>query len=197
MQQINQADAQVRAEDVKLASVKDLRDLMVRNGFYVPALKSKYCTLKTLLAVKRGVLFGLKYQDIMFREITHPPNKKVLLEKLIGYVQAAGGDLGATDKKGNYPDKEWMINVIATLSKGQDEILQKNYMPPRAERDRSSSLPARMVDNQDGFYSNVPQGMFTNQKGKGIALTAMTKEERLKAKIAKAEEKIKREHERQ
>ena len=53
-----------------------------------------------------------------------------------------------------------------------------------------------MVDNQDGFYSNVPQSMFTNQKGKGIALTAMTKEERPKAKIAKAEEKIKREHER-
>ena len=86
MQQLNQADAQVRAEDVKLASVKDLRDLMVRNGYYVPALKSKYCTLKTLLAVKRGVLFGLKYQDIMFREITHPPNKKVLLDKLTGYV---------------------------------------------------------------------------------------------------------------
>ena len=43
-----------------------------------------------------------------------------------------------------------------------------------------------MVDNQDGFYSNVLQSMFTNQKGKGIALTAMTKEERLQAKIAKA-----------
>jgi hypothetical protein len=34
-------NAQVRADEVKLASVKELRELMVRNGFYVPALKSK------------------------------------------------------------------------------------------------------------------------------------------------------------
>jgi hypothetical protein len=27
-----------------------------------------------------------------------------------------------------------MINIIATLSKGADEILQKNYMPPVAQR---------------------------------------------------------------
>jgi hypothetical protein len=52
------------------------------------------------------------------------------------------------------------------------------------------------VDNQDGFYSNVPKSMLTNQKGKSIALTQMTKEERLQAKIKKAEERIKREHER-
>ena len=47
-----------------------------------------------------------------------------------------------------------------------------------------------MVDNQDGFFSNVPQGIFTNQKGKGITLSAMTKEEKLRARIAKADAKI-------
>jgi hypothetical protein len=62
--------------------VKELRDLMVRNGYYVPSLKSKYCTQKQLLAVKRGVLFGLKYKDVMLKEITHPPSKQVLLAKL-------------------------------------------------------------------------------------------------------------------
>ena len=109
--------------------------MMVRNGYYVPALKSKYCTLKTLLQVKEGKIFGIKYSDVVFREITHPPNVKVLLEKVTNYVQQAGGVLGATEKKGNLPDKEWMINIIATLSKGADEILQKNYMPARPQHD--------------------------------------------------------------
>ena len=71
-------NAQVRADEVRLASVKELRELMVRNGFYVPSLKSKYCSLKTLLSVKEGKIFGIKYSDVQFREITHPPNKKVL-----------------------------------------------------------------------------------------------------------------------
>ena len=133
-QQIN-ANALVRADEVKLASVKELRELMVRNGYYVPTLKSKYCTLKTLLQVKEGRIFGIKYADVLLREVPHPPNKKVLLDKVTDYIQKAGSDLGATEKKGNLPDKEWMINIIATLSKGQDEILQKNYMPPRLGRD--------------------------------------------------------------
>jgi hypothetical protein len=28
-----------------------------------------------------------------------------------------------------------MINIIANLSKGADEIIQKNYMPARPQRD--------------------------------------------------------------
>jgi hypothetical protein len=52
----------------------------------VPALKSKYCTLKTLLQVKEGRIFGIKYSDVLFREVPQPPNKKVLLEKVNDYV---------------------------------------------------------------------------------------------------------------
>jgi len=95
------------------------------------------------------------------------------------------------------PDKEWMINIIATLSKGADEILQKNYMPPVAQRNGGQLHGSRMVDNQDGFFSGVPDGLYSNQKGKGITLSAMTKEEKLKARIAKADAKIAKEHERQ
>ena len=54
-----------------------------------------------------------------------------------------------------------------------------------------------MVDNQDGFFTGVPNSLYTNQKGKGITLSAMTKEEKLKARIVKADAKIAKEHERQ
>ena len=54
-----------------------------------------------------------------------------------------------------------------------------------------------MIDNSDGFFSNVPRQLFENQNGRGISLNPMTKEERLKARVAKSEMKIAKEKERQ
>jgi len=54
-----------------------------------------------------------------------------------------------------------------------------------------------MIDNSDGFFSNVPKQLFENQNGRGISLNPMTKEERLKARITKSELKIAKEKERQ
>jgi len=54
-----------------------------------------------------------------------------------------------------------------------------------------------MIDNSDGFFSNVPKQLFENQNGRGISLNPMTKEERLKARVAKSEMKIAKEKERQ
>ena len=52
----------------------------------------------------------------------------MLLEKLTQYANLRGGNLGISEKKNNIPDKEWMVNVIYTLSKGQDEIFRKDYV---------------------------------------------------------------------
>ena len=92
--------------------------MMVRNDHYIPELKSKYCTMKTLLLVKEGKLFGMKHSGTRFKKIAQLPTKKVLLDKLINYVGLRGGNLGVTEKKNNIPDKEWMVNVIYTLSNG-------------------------------------------------------------------------------
>jgi len=105
----------IKADAVRISSVKELWELMVRNDHYMPALKSKYCTMKTLLHVKEGKLFGMKHSAMKFKKIAQEPSKKVLLDKLIHYVGLCGGNLGVSEKKNNVPDKEWMINVIYTL----------------------------------------------------------------------------------
>ena len=53
-----------------------------------------------------------------------------------------------------------------------------------------------MIDNSDGFFSNVPQQLFASQNSKGISLNPLTKEERLQARIKKSELKIAKEKER-
>jgi hypothetical protein len=119
----------IKADAVRISSVKELWELMIRNDHYMPALKSKYCTMKTLLHVKEGKLFGMKHSAMKFKKIAQEPSKKVLLDKLIHYVGLRGGNLGVSEKKNNVPDKEWMINVIYTLSNGADEIFKKDYTP--------------------------------------------------------------------
>ena len=59
---------------------------MVRNDHYMPDFKSKYCTMKTLLMVREGKLFGMKHSAMQFKKIAQVPSKKVLLEKLNDYV---------------------------------------------------------------------------------------------------------------
>ena len=119
----------IKADAVRISSVKELWELMVRNDHYMPELKSKYCTMKTLLHVKEGKLFGMKHSAMKFKKIAQEPSKKVLLDKLTHYVGLRGGNLGVSEKKNNVPDKEWMINVIYTLSNGADEIFKKDYIP--------------------------------------------------------------------
>ena len=59
----------IKADAVRISSVKELWELMVRNDHYMPALKSKYCTMKTLLNVKEGKLFGMKHSAMKFKKI--------------------------------------------------------------------------------------------------------------------------------
>ena len=127
---MNLNNSMIKADAVRISSVKELWELMVRNDHYMPELKSKYCTMKTLLHVKEGKLFGMKHSAMKFKKIAQEPSKKVLLDKLIHYVGLRGGNLGVSEKKNNVPDKEWMINVIYTLSNGTDEIFNKDYIPP-------------------------------------------------------------------
>ena len=127
---MNLNNSMIKADSVRISSVKELWELMVRNDHYMPELNSKYCTMKTLLHVKEGKLFGMKHSAMKFKKIAQEPSKKVLLDKLIHYVGLRGGNLGVSEKKNNVPDKEWMINVIYTLSNGTDEIFNKDYIPP-------------------------------------------------------------------
>ena len=60
-----------------------------------------------------------------------PPSKLVLINKLEQYLKNFDVKSGIDLEKGNFPDKEWLILAIATLSAGKDEIFNPNYVPSR------------------------------------------------------------------
>ncbi len=58
-----------------------------------------------------------------------PPTKFVLIKKLESYLKKMNIKSGIDMEKQNFPDKDWLILAIATLSGGEDEIFDANYVP--------------------------------------------------------------------
>jgi len=52
------------------------------------------------------------------------------LQKFEQYLSTLNANSGIITAKENYPDKEYLVLMIATLSQGNDEIFGKTYVPP-------------------------------------------------------------------
>lgn len=61
----------------------DLYDLAVRNGFYVPTLKSGCCTEDYLINVLTPKDWCLRYEEMRPRPCPRPPQKDILIEKVL------------------------------------------------------------------------------------------------------------------
>jgi hypothetical protein len=55
----------------------------------------------------------------------------VLVQKLISYLEKLNIPSGIDLVKQNFPDKNWLIVAIATVSAGKDEIFESDYLPTR------------------------------------------------------------------
>jgi len=69
---------------------------------------------------------------VTFRVCVKTPSKLVLVQKLLIYLRDLNIPSGIDLEKQNYPDKQWLILAIATLSQGKDEIFHRDYMPIRS-----------------------------------------------------------------
>ena len=52
----------VPANEVRISGTAMLYELMTRNGFFLPDLKSRYCTQKTLLQIRDNKLWCLRQE---------------------------------------------------------------------------------------------------------------------------------------
>jgi len=70
---------------------------------------------------------------MFYRECTRPPSIRVLVDKINNYCSKKGLISGISHKDENYPDKEWLIKAVATLSDGFDEIFDPDYVPSASD----------------------------------------------------------------
>ena len=112
-------------------NVKAYWEQEIRQGLFLPAFTSKFINEKTITAVKNRELLCIRQDQVTFRICMTPPSKLVLINKLEQYLKNFDVKSGIDLEKGNFPDKEWLILAIATLSGGKDEIFNPNYVPSR------------------------------------------------------------------
>lgn len=127
-----------------------------------------------------------KQDQLVYRECTRPPSVIVLVDKMNAYCTNLGYDSGVTHKRGNYPDKAWLIRAVATLSNGKDEIFDPGYVPAAGDIRRDQQAEVIYVHNDDGLL-NVPEQLIPKKKGRVVQMVTLSKADRLKAKIMLAE----------
>ena len=162
---------------------------MVRSGWFLPKLSSKFMNQKTMNLIRSKKIFSLMQREVVFRLCCCPPSKKTLLLKFHNYLQQIKQDSGIDMEKQNFPDKEYLILCIATLSKGNDEIFDKMYYPPLSQRRRDAPEPTT-YNNDDGLLSQIPAHLQAAKGDRHLKLNFLSPEEKEQLTMMKADYRI-------
>ena len=188
-----QAQAHTQAVNPEDAALRDKRayyELLVRAGFFLPKLSSKFINQKMLMLIREAKVFVPKQAQVVFRVCCTPPSKQTLIDKYLAYCGANSLEHGINAKAQNYPDKEYLVLAISTLSSGNDEIFGRNYYP-LAKQPRINTPAKFTITNNDGLLTNIPPHLLGG-KGRSIKLSVFSPEEKMQIKMMKAEEAIKK-----
>jgi len=121
-----------RSATAQLATLKNVAaywELQTRCGKYLPEESSKYITEKQLLLIQQNKIFCMDQSQVIFRVCVKAPRKLVLVHKLLTYLEQLDIQSGIDMAKQNFPDKNWLVLAISTVSGGKDEIFGKDYLP--------------------------------------------------------------------
>ena len=111
-----------------IVNKRDYYDAMVSNGYYLPKYKSSIITEEYMQDVFKGKIFCPRFADIKMLPCPRPPNKDVLIKKVLGIGVNHNFTHHGMDQS-HEPDKRWLIDLISSF-KPEDEIFKKNYRPP-------------------------------------------------------------------
>ena len=128
---------------------------MIRNGFFLPSLKSTIITEDYMVKVRSGAVWCPKFSEIRLGPCVSPPKLEYLMNEVVRLSTEKGLDIGATPK--NMPDRKWLLNVLSTMDPDH-EVFKKSYMPPAPVPRREN----KVVDNSDSFFDQLP--MLTNKR---------------------------------
>ena len=106
--------------------------------------------------------------------------------KLHQYLLARNANSGIEEKKQNYPDKDYLILMIATLSQGNDEIFAKGYLPPQLHQNQHAAAKFN-YSNNDGLLSDIPKHLLSGSGERSLKLSLLSPEDRAKLKLLQAD----------
>jgi hypothetical protein len=184
------AQSQVNPEDASLRDKRAYYELLVRAGFFLPKLSSKFVNQKMLMLIREAKVFVPKQAQVVFRVCCTPPSKQVMIDKYVAYCAQNSLEHGISAKAQNFPDKEYLVLAISTLSGGQDEIFARNFYP-LAKQPRLNTPAPFTLSNNDGLLTNIPPHLLGG-KGRSVKLSVLSPEQKMEVKMLRAEEAIRK-----
>ena len=164
---------------MKLKNLEAGYEFVTRLGVLLPALSSRFMTVDNLRKIADKKILCIMQNQVVFRRCYAPPRVAVLVQKIENYCRPLGIDPGFDKTKENYPDKEYLILCVATLSDGKDEIFDPEYSPPKLLLGADGQLaPVEKID-VDPIMQKVADAIVTGGGGRHMRFGAASKEDKL------------------
>ena len=112
-----------------------------------------------------------------------PPCKIALIQKMETYLASKKMTSGIDMSKRNFPDKKWLVQAVATLSHGADEIFDTNYMPKTNNLLKAAALKT----GKSVQFAHIPPHLQARGKGRCLKLYPLTKAQKLEVQLKAAE----------
>jgi hypothetical protein len=113
----------------------------------MPSFSCPFVTADYLTEVRFGRVTCPDYEVIRLKPCDDPPNKVLLVEELLKVQGQIGCNFGLKIT-GPYPNKRWLIDLLATYKPGL-YIFDKDYYP------KDKKAP-KLLGNDDNFFTGLP-----------------------------------------
>jgi len=151
---------------VKIPTLEIFHRALQKNNFYMPDFSTGICTKEFMLRVKNREFWVPKYDEVSLRPCPQPPKKELLVDAILQrFKDLSWSETGWTAEVALLANKEWLVNVLSTVAP-KHRYFQKDYLPTPEELRNidQAQVIKRQVNNDDGFFTNLPN--WTLKKGK-------------------------------
>ena len=142
----------------------------------MPELRCPIINLEFLRDTKERKVYVPKYVHLVVRPCPEPPTQLEVTLDLIQFIEANYFNMSDVEQQ-NYQklvyhlhkrqaNRQWLLNVQANITAGGQYYFNKNYRPPKQERQRIE----HQIDNSNGFFSNLPVSKNKRPSKKVLAL---------------------------
>ena len=96
-----------------------------------------------------------------------------MVQKFEKYLAEKKQFSGIEVAKSNFPDKQWLVLAVATLSAGQDEIFHPDYLPSK------NLMKAVEAQLDQPMFAHIPPHLQASGKGRSLKFNVLSKAQKL------------------
>ena len=112
----------------QVSSLKQYHEILVRNGWMLPPLKSPFVTLEYLHGVRQQKYYCPRYEDVRLAPCPQPPQRTAILNAIVALLHRHDRPpLGDLTKY--MPETQWLLRVLSSLHPNH-AFFHKDYTPP-------------------------------------------------------------------